>query len=828
MRFLSFPSVALSAFLAAAAAAQGLSESPPAPEGQLELPGGKERKVENVPLPVGGVRMPQAGEENSYKIVVSPALEAAYDAYLEGRTADALAAVGSAHETAGTAIERWHLETLQAQILIQAGEAGNVDDSLGRAAEHEREVFGFDINARALRGEARVWLGDLDGAREDFAQVLRETADWRLKTRYLLPPGNVPELVARTTAQLRAMTGLAGMYLLQGDPTEALRWAAEAEARYNDVHFVSNHGLYGKFVAVHADSFYGRALNLTFLGASTIMSGGDRAAGERSFTAAQAFYDALGYAAGPVTIAALRAWSLVEVGDYDEADRVAGEGVAEAARRGLLDLVWRIEAIRGEALLAAGREADAEAAFRRAQDSIAVISGAQATDRAKRRFGIGKDTVTRRLVAFDAARGDLGTLFADLETGRARAFVDMLAGRAIAGGDDRSLLEEIRSIDADIRRLRVANAAQSGGAPRQDESALLAARAERVAALRTRNPDLAATLDAANPTLVAVQEKLGPGDMILYPLPADATSPVRHLVIRADGAELSMSSGSQEDVLAALQRFADGMALEDSTVQREAADMLHEILDIPAARGEGTLYVVPTGSLYFVPWGALAVDRPVVVLPTAAWVLRAPPANPATRAATVVGDPIFGESLPQLPGAREEARDLGVLYDVEPLVGSAATEASLRLQLGDGAAVLHLATHGIFDARQPLESAIFLTDGEAASPLTAADLYANPLPARLVVLSACETGLGRSEAGDDFLGLTRSFYLAGARSVVNSLWTVDDVATVRYMTVFHETLKATGDAGTAWLAARDALREEGFPPSAYGAFILGGSRDIGG
>ncbi len=805
---------------------QGLSESPVVADGPLDLPGGKKRKVEYVPLPGGHVEMPRAGQPNSYKVVVSPALESAYDAYLEGRTANGIAAATEALQAASSSMERWHIETLHAQILIQAGEAGNVDPILDRAAEQEREVFGFDMNARALRGEARVWLGDLQGARRDFAQVLRETSKWRLKTSYFLPPGNVPELVARTTAQLRAMTGLAGMYLLQGNPQEALRWAAQAEDRYNDVHFVANHGLYGKFVKVHADSFYGRALNLTFLGAATIMGGGDRAAGERSFEAAQGFYEALGYAAGPATIDALRAWSLVEIGAYDEADRVAGRGVAEASRRGLLDLVWRIEAIRGEALLAAGRDADAEAAFRRAQDSIAVVSGSLATDRSKRRFGIGKDTVTRRLVAFDAAKGDLDALFADLEDGRARAFVDMLAGRAVAAADQRALLDEIRALDAEVRRRRVQNAAQVGDAAPQEVDDLLVERADKIAVLRAANPELADTVDAASAALADVRAALRANDVLLYPLPADASAPLRLLVIRTGGAALVSMQASQDDVLGALQDFADGMALEDAGLQDEAAAALAQALGLARWADAATLYIVPTGQFYFVPWGALPVEAPVVVLPTAGWILRDPPQTEAARAVAVVGDPAFGDVLPQLPGARSEAGEVGALYGADALIGATATETALRNAVGQGAGVLHLATHGIFDAAQPLRSSIYLTDGAVAEPLTAAELFADPLPARLVVLSACETGLGEAVAGDDFLGLARSFYLGGARAVVNSLWTVDDVATARFMAVFHETLRGTDDAGAAWLNARNVLRDEGFPPSAYGAFILGGSAEL--
>ena len=136
--------------------------------------------------------------------------------------------------------------------------------------------------------------------------------------------------------------------------------------------------------------------------------------------------------------------------------------------------------------------------------------------------------------------------------------------------------------------------------------------------------------------------------------------------------------------------------------------------------------------------------------------------------------------------------------------------------------MLHLATHGIFDAARPLESAIYLSSAAGADPLTAAELFARPIPAKLVVLSACETGVAVAEAGDDFLGLARSFDLGGTLAVVNSLWPVNDEGTRLLMERFHGHARA-GDYAGAWLAARDAVRAAGYPPAVYGAFVLGGS-----
>jgi CHAT domain-containing protein len=231
---------------------------------------------------------------------------------------------------------------------------------------------------------------------------------------------------------------------------------------------------------------------------------------------------------------------------------------------------------------------------------------------------------------------------------------------------------------------------------------------------------------------------------------------------------------------------------------------------------------VPSGALFFVPWGALALAPAVVVLPTGGWLLRDPAPAGGNGSAVIVGDPAYGGAWPQLPGARQEAQAVADLYGSAPVTGAAASEEAIRSRLGDGADVLHLATHGRFVAAAPLQSAVILSNGQAAAPLTAAAIFARPLPARLVVLSACETGVGRSTAGEDFLGLVRSFYLGGARAVLNSLWPIEDEGTRTFMQSFHAAARR-GDYAAAWQQARDETRAKGFPPSVYGAFILGGA-----
>ena len=105
-------------------------------------------------------------------------------------------------------------------------------------------------------------------------------------------------------------------------------------------------------------------------------------------------------------------------------------------------------------------------------------------------------------------------------------------------------------------------------------------------------------------------------------------------------------------------------------------------------------------------------------------------------------------------------------------------------------AIVHFATHGVLDSEHPDLSGLVLSlVDEKGTPqdgfLRMHEIYNLRLPADLVVLSACQTALGREIRGEGLVGLTRGFMYAGARSVVASLWQVDDESTAELMKLFY-------------------------------------------
>ena len=156
--------------------------------------------------------------------------------------------------------------------------------------------------------------------------------------------------------------------------------------------------------------------------------------------------------------------------------------------------------------------------------------------------------------------------------------------------------------------------------------------------------------------------------------------------------------------------------------------------------------------------------------------------------------PVFLPPVTPLPGTRREVEAIAALFpESRKLLGSAAKGAAVRQVAADGSLgkfdVLHLATHGITDPFTAFQSSIILSQTpEDNGKVTALEMKDWKLNAELVVLSACESGLGLYSGGDGYLGFTQALFLANTRSVALSLWQVDDTATSLLMVRFYQNL----------------------------------------
>ncbi len=293
------------------------------------------------------------------------------------------------------------------------------------------------------------------------------------------------------------------------------------------------------------------------------------------------------------------------------------------------------------------------------------------------------------------------------------------------------------------------------------------------------------------------------------------------------------------------------------TATRAAQELADAILAPLGERlaGRQRLVILADGALHLVPFAALPgstgepllADHEIVMVPSAT-VLQAQRRRfagrpPAPELAAILADPIFsptderlqfplsrgkggrwergpggeGPALERLPYTATEAEDIVRLIPRGQALLALGPAASRDLVLAGGLRryrILHFATHGLLHPVLPERSGIVLSlfdekgkrlDGFLSAP----DVAALDLPAETVVLSACQTGLGREMRGEGLVGLTHAFFRAGARRVVVSTWKVRDRATAELMARFYRHLLGDGLPPAAALrAAQLSIRNE--------------------
>jgi CHAT domain-containing protein/Flp pilus assembly protein TadD len=252
------------------------------------------------------------------------------------------------------------------------------------------------------------------------------------------------------------------------------------------------------------------------------------------------------------------------------------------------------------------------------------------------------------------------------------------------------------------------------------------------------------------------------------------------------------ASAWTRDVIQRLASLRSGDQL--STIDYTPLSELLELIEKETAE-EDVLCIVPHGPLHVFPFHALRLGgsylierNPVAYAPSAsvlAQVLRREDEH-ALNGAIVLGD-----TRGDLPYAAREAETVGRLLNVNPLPEAESTRRRLRTLLASAGAlrILHFACHGYFDPEDALSSGILTSDDDDRGKpgvLSARDLLEVNLHTDLVALSACQSGLNEVTPGDELMGLNRALLVGGTRSVLGSLWRVDDLSTSFLMRFFYQ------------------------------------------
>jgi len=231
-------------------------------------------------------------------------------------------------------------------------------------------------------------------------------------------------------------------------------------------------------------------------------------------------------------------------------------------------------------------------------------------------------------------------------------------------------------------------------------------------------------------------------------------------------------------------------------------------LGLPAGK---RLVIVPHGPLHYLPFQALRLDgqylierNPISIAPSisiaARLAQRTPTAAPQLLA---FGNPTINpEVADPLPGAEKEVHELAQRFPGARLFFRDEASKENFASNAPASRLVHIAAHAMADTLDPLHSKVLLADKDGKpNYLEAKDVLGMRLDnVAMIALSACESGLGRVENGDEVLGFTRSFLSAGTSTLLASLWPVSDTATEKLMTTLYTDL-AKG------IEVQDAMRD---------------------
>ncbi|MDK2971985.1 MAG: hypothetical protein PWP23_1740 [Candidatus Sumerlaeota bacterium] len=512
------------------------------------------------------------------------------------------------------------------------------------------------------------------------------------------------------------------------------------------------------------------------------------------------------------------------------------EALAEARALPVPEVEWR--ALYAMALLADER---GDAAKRRASlaEAIEVVENLRARIRIEEfqdGFLLDKQSLYDEMIALLLDQGETRSALDYSERSRARNFIDLLGNAKVqlAVPQDQQMIDRENKLREEIEILEKRIGSSSAADKQALQEQLDNARrrySDFLIELRAFNPQLSSFVEVSTMESTELQTLLEPDTALLvYHVLPDS---VVVWVIRRDSLDVVRTPVVREELVARIGGYRQRLQNFDR-IEEESA-ILSALLWEPVRGllpGVQRIGVAPHRELHLFPFASLrSGDRNLIddyalfYTPSAsvlAYTIGRRGQRQANNRVLAIGNPDLGNEALDLPFAQKEAERIPWTFpDADVLTGDRATESWLAQNISEYG-IVHLATHGEYDANLPLLSAIQLTpDEQNDGRLTAREVFSLSLKADLVALSACQTGLGRLSNGDDVVGLNRSFVYAGTRQIMSSLWRVDDVSTAVLVKHFYRNIEETDRADALRRAQIEVRRRYPHPAHWAGLFLSG-------
>jgi CHAT domain-containing protein len=411
------------------------------------------------------------------------------------------------------------------------------------------------------------------------------------------------------------------------------------------------------------------------------------------------------------------------------------------------------------------------------------------------------------------------------ERARSRGFLDVLGSKVQLSRVKSGLLEEERTLQEQIAAIKARLSGEEEA--ETDRSGLRKQLVEADAAysafltkVRKQDKEQASFMAVEPLTLTQVQELLDPRTTLIEYFITE--NEIFAWVVEKEKLQFQRIE-LPKDKLSGLVKTLRGSIFtlgEREKFNETSAVLYKQLIEflLPHIAGK-ELIIVPHDVLHYLPFHALAgpdghylIEKyPIYYLSSASLLQFVKEKRKAGGEKVLAfGNPDLGDPEKNLEFAELEAKEVKAAYPESSVyIGKEATEEKSKT-LSANHDILHFATHAKLNEDDPLSSAVLLAkENKEDGRLEVREIFGMELKAKLVVLSGCETGLGKLSTGDELVGLTRAFIYAGTPSVVASLWSVDDSSTAHLMASFYRNLKTMSKVEALRQAQLELIRGEG-------------------
>ena len=571
----------------------------------------------------------------------------------------------------------------------------------------------------------------------------------------------------------------------------------------------------------------------------------------RLCTAALGFFSSAQIPSKHVLCLLLMARISLKNGELEEASRYCHEALRLVSSLDSPILSYQAQFLMGQVHEASAEPQKAYDSYQESRSALDTLRSSLQVEELKIAFMKDKTEVYARLVQLcldrDSGQASMAEAFSYVEEAKSRTLRDLIFGRShfplVAESEETETGRRISDLRKELnwcyRRIEREQLSQEGASTELIESIQLRARAHEHELLRlvreapsseaaTKSPRSSETASLAEiraslGSEAALVEYFYVGERVFAVL---LTADSLDFVPVADVSAVTQRLRMLQFQMSKFRLGHDYVSRFQETLlhaTRQHLQAIYEEIFAPLRQRLKTrhLVIIPYGPLHSLPFHAL-FDGQQFLIDTFT-ISYAPSASIHALCQQLVATHtgpslILGVEDPKMPFIRQEVEAVAaVVPEPEILLGPDASERALR-EDGGRSQLVHIASHGYFRQDNPMFSAIRLAD----SYLSLYDLYHMDLPVDLLTLSGCVTGLNVIAEGDELIGLSRGLLFAGARSLLLSLWDVDDRSTAEFMQLFYSHLLRQHDKAEALRSAMLDLRTRYPHPYYWAPFRLVG------